>query len=870
MKKSFLIVCALVICALTGYAQQANIFASGLKLEQVEGNTYKFHYTLNADAQSGSINLIPAQGEPIVLPCPEAALLTKGAHTVTIPLDVPNGTYTWSVTATGAATAADPVKISNDDSKFKFYMPTGLAVDNNFGSPSFGHIYVSEGMGSSIEAATPDYFGDGRVTNDGIYVFDATLTALNTETYAGGVSWSSNDNFAEGGRSPGRLSIDAAGKVYIADNSTTNAGIYIMDPVNPTANFTSVFTGSLDEAGLASNHGRIPALCVEGSGESTVLYTIDRNYLPEGQDARAYLPSGMIFKYENIATPVAVQPTLVYDNAASYLANDAMGLAADGRGGFWVSQNRNTDAASIPSLSHVTAAGVIDYRSKDGTNVDLGNSARGVVALNADKTLLGVSSNKGINVYAIAYDPETGIPTLTLVTTVTIGATNMDGVAFDVADNLYIVSASSERFYQYALPKAENTFTTPAPAASTITVEGIVPPPPAPSIQLTTLFTKADYSWNTGNASRDAAMYDGKVYAIDNSGKIHVIDGATGEEDASALITNTNLQCFSVASDGAGKLYVPSNNTAGNSAFGISVVDLLNANAVTALTYAGETGTVGDGKRSDYIEVYKADATTTYIAGPSTNTTPHLRIWSTDGTTVTTPIVSTDINYKADATINNNNTGGNVTWIDATHLIATGQGNIPQYVTIDPVAGTATHEPIGTATTAFGGSAYFVWNSVPYLVLTDGGYGAIKVLDISDKTAPVEIASAPAIGSVTNATIHVGIEAFVADNAVTIHVWSPNNGLAAHKLTVGGTDNIPAVAADPAVTITVKSYELEIKTGGAQLAGYALYGIDGRPVRSGKTGGTSATIATGNLPQGVYVLQVTTSEGTVAKKFIKR
>jgi hypothetical protein len=364
-------------------------------------------------------------------------------------------------------------------------------------------------------------------------------------------------------------------------------------------------------------------------------------------------------------------------------------------------------------------------------------------------------------------------------------------------------------------------------------------------------------------------VYDGKVYAIDNSGKIHVIDGATGDEDASGLITNAALNCFGISSDGAGKLYVPTGNTGGGSTFSISTVDLLNANTVTTLAYADESGTVGSGKRSDYIEVYKVDGTATYIAGPSTNTTPHLRIWSTDGTTVTTPIVSADINYKDDGTINNNNTGGDVTWIDATHLITTGQGNIPQYVTIDPAAGTATHEPIGTATTPFGGSAYFVLKGTPYLVLTDGGLGAIKVFDITDKTAPVEVASAPAIGSAGNATFHVGIDAFVAGDVATIYVWSPNNGLAVHKLAEGQT-GIPAVEVAQAVTITVKAYELEVKTAGNNLAGYALYSIDGRLVRSAKANGTSASIAIGHLPQGIYVLQVSTSTGVVARKFMKR
>ncbi|GHV57812.1 hypothetical protein FACS1894182_07690 [Bacteroidia bacterium] len=863
MKKSFLIVCALVICALTGYAQQPNIFASGLKLEQVSGNTYKFHYTLNADAQSGSINLIPAQGEPIAFPPPGAEYFTKGAHTATISLEtVPAGTYTWSVTATAAANpGTDPVKITDDtDVNLKFGNARGFAVDINPESPGFGRIYVGVGNPGTVATA-------GRELTRGIYILDAALGDVTNQgnTAWNAAGWNSNTN-------PIALWIDPQGRVYGSDWSDVHGGIWVMSPTDPT-NMVDLFGGTnrasdgavTDGAGNFI-HGSTGFNCVIiGEGADAKLYTIEEDF-PGGK--------GKLVRFDlGTATyPYTGTPTLFGDK---YFANYGT-MAADGHGGLWVAHSRaiGGEIAANPGLVHFKANGIPDY-SSDGA---LGAVNGGSVAVSPDKQYLAVggtktagNDTKQVAIYQPTFDATGGVTLGEPVLTIPTWNNETQGVAYDLAGNLYVVTGSTSGTDKlltiFALPKTENTFTTPAPTASKITIESATPPP---AIGLTTLLTKTDYAWNTGNASRDAAVYDGKVYAIDNSGKIHVINGATGEEDASALITNTNLQCFSIASDGAGKLYVPSNNTAGSSAFGITTVDLLNANTVTTLTYAGETGTVGDGKRTDFIEAYRVNATTTYIAGPSTNTTPQLRIWSTDGTTVTTPIVSADINYKADATINNNNTGGDITFIDATHLITTGQSNTPKLVTIDPVGGTATAIAISETAGNFGGSSYFVLESVPYLVLADGGLGAIKVYNFTNPAAPVEVASAPAIGSVTNATIHVGIDAFVSGNVATVYVWSPNNGLAVHKLTVGGTDNIPAVAADPAVTIAVKSYELEVKTGGAQLSGYALYGIDGRLVRSGKANGTSASIAIGNLPQGVYVLQVTTSQGVVTRKFMKR
>jgi hypothetical protein len=49
-------------------------------------------------------------------------------------------------------------------------------------------------------------------------------------------------------------------------------------------------------------------------------------------------------------------------------------------------------------------------------------------------------------------------------------------VAFDAAGNLYAIDNMKERLRVYALPKAANTFTTPAPAIYNIAVESAAPP----------------------------------------------------------------------------------------------------------------------------------------------------------------------------------------------------------------------------------------------------------------------------------------------------------------------------------------------------------------------------------------------------------
>ncbi len=481
MKRLFTIIPAMIL-AIALQAQQPNIYAYGLKAELIEGTQYKFTYSLNADAVSGSINIIPAAGETVSLPAPGESELTKGTHEVTIDLNqFVSGEYTWSVTVTSTDPVTAPVKISNDDSKFKFYFPVGLTVDNSFESPYFGRIYVAEGAGSDLESNPATYFGDNRITKNGIYIFDAVLDTINSNNpFTGNVAWNNvNGSLTTspyGAASPFRLSLDAVGKLYIADNSLSNSGIYVMNPAHPENDFTPVFAEGLrDATGIVtvngdSIHGRIPGIYVEGSGENTVLYTIDRNYLPTGYSARAYIPSGMILKYNigNLETSYSAKPNVVFDNTGSKICNDALALVSDGRAGWWVANSRYSDAVATPCLIHINSAGSIDYNSASAgifTGTVSNASYRGALALNKMGNLLAIGSDKKVKIFDIVYNAETGVPTLTSSPSkneINIAGTNIDGLAFDVAENLYITSASKERLFVYALPKAENSFITPA------------------------------------------------------------------------------------------------------------------------------------------------------------------------------------------------------------------------------------------------------------------------------------------------------------------------------------------------------------------------------------------------------------------------
>jgi hypothetical protein len=216
---------------------------------------------------------------------------------------------------------------------------------------------------------------------------------------------------------------------------------------------------------------------------------------------------------------------MVYENdnagAETMLVNDAITLVSDGRGGFWILQNRSADATARPSLTHINANGAADWKSGSASTQIIGGGARGAMALNQDGNLMAVCSNKHVIFYSIAYDGA-GIPTLTLVEEydIDINGTNIEALAFDVAGNVYVTSASTERFYVYAMPKAgdgPNTVITPAPLASVLAVindTGIDTPAygkTVKSVQYTTLTGISASATTKGLLLKKTTYTDGSV-----------------------------------------------------------------------------------------------------------------------------------------------------------------------------------------------------------------------------------------------------------------------------------------------------------------------------------------------------------------------
>ena len=138
---------------------------------------------------------------------------------------------------------------------------------------------------------------------------------------------------------------------------------------------------------------------------------------------------------------------------------DAFVAQTEEMGGFWIAQNRyGLDV--YPGLTHLNSKGQRDFWIDQDNNADLlsntnGNlTYRGTMGVSVDGKLLAISSNKEAVVFAVEWNDE-GVPSLSKVCETPVIGGNIDGIAFDIADNLFVACASMEQFRMYPLAKAD-------------------------------------------------------------------------------------------------------------------------------------------------------------------------------------------------------------------------------------------------------------------------------------------------------------------------------------------------------------------------------------------------------------------------------
>lgn len=456
----------------------ANIYASGLTMTETD-DAYTFSYFLNEDATDVTLQLLY---EGTVIQTQSFGAQARGNRNATLPkadIQFPERNtadhLTWAIKATAKPTNVF-TKLSDDSQKYQFYRPYGVAVDNNPESEFFGRVYVTNTKTGTCSG--------GRSTTNGLYAFDAGLNALNTSAYTGGVTW---NNSTTNGNSPFRLAVAEDGRVFLCDWADSHSGIWITPAGGITGNFTELFAGlTRASSGLASNgstpvHGSISGCWVEGTGTATKLYTIDEDYTV---NTKTY----NLLRYDiGTATSWNAAPSAIVFANNGLLVNNILDIVSDRHNGFWIIQHRYAEKSDEPSLIHVLN-GAVDYNS--GGEQLLENSKNGGLAVNMDGTRIATTSNSQINVWNVSYNADGSLTEITSAFEITANdisglAESSNDVAFDPAGNIYYVSNTSERLVVIGLPKADNSFVTPARSIYTIPLPDEPTPTPAVAVRVT-------------------------------------------------------------------------------------------------------------------------------------------------------------------------------------------------------------------------------------------------------------------------------------------------------------------------------------------------------------------------------------------------
>lgn len=360
---------------------------------------------------------------------------------------LPKGTYTFSQGAGTAfqikaysSTAPGWTQYSDDTSLTnKFYSARGLAVNRNADSSSFGSIYVSNA--SAGTTASP-----ARTTAKGLYSLRADQSEI-ISGQTGGVAWDTTAS------SPWKLHVAPDSRVYIADYSNVNSGVW-RAPASLAGNYDEIlYNGGRQTSGLVLNpdstplHGSIPSVWVEGTGANTKLYTMDED-LPDGLSPTGVYPDerGDIKRYpigEGTSYTGAYE-TITRDGTPSpdgVILNSNMDFVRASDGSFWVTQLRYADSSVIPVLSHwYEGASGPAWVSGGSLNFGATSNAGWGVDIDDLHHRLAIASQTGKIFILDISDPSNPL----LETTLSQVGSAIRDIAFDAAGNLYSVNSSSE------------------------------------------------------------------------------------------------------------------------------------------------------------------------------------------------------------------------------------------------------------------------------------------------------------------------------------------------------------------------------------------------------------------------------------------
>ena len=413
----------------------------------------------------GSLILKDEQGD--ALKSFDLLSVTQGENTFTIPYDDMPQTrddLSWEIKL--AAGAVQNVADVTPNGIEEYYFPQGVATNNNPESEHFGKIYMLDAYGKENTS--------GLTEEAGIYVYDALLQLENDfqKSYL-----PSNVNVTD---------VAAAYKYRILHRVA----------VNPKTDDVAFVQSKTHHLWIANpdNLNAAATNFVQDTYASSLCYDADGALYIFGYEA----PEDVQYHKTNAIIYKKVGNSALQEFVAIYgweSLNERNSMASDGRGGLWVVSKMAGNTNQAGNFFHINQGGDLDYHIKITvrtvenheivsqnivlpTHSDLPdgmptNFYRGQLAYDAQRNILALGGDEKVTLFNVTYDNNTGAPTLTYWTaTPQLHLDNstvaIDGIAFDYAGDLIVVSATMGLLYKYSLPTNNNVCTTPAPTSQII------------------------------------------------------------------------------------------------------------------------------------------------------------------------------------------------------------------------------------------------------------------------------------------------------------------------------------------------------------------------------------------------------------------
>lgn len=291
--------------------------------------------------------------------------------------------------------------------------------------------------GGVVAITDPEYDTYGYVvmataSNIGLTVYDQTGTPSATIQ---------NPAFASGNWSNPMRGDQRFGKAVFASWGDANSGLYVVDPLNPSAEATQIVQGTRNNSGIFTYDGTAifsstPTVCFVGKGEDTKMWTFDEDI---------YDNTIVGYKIGNAET-VTIPATIICNvanagwNSKSVFASGTCGLEPASNG-FFAAQNRaNGMDASAYAFVYVNNEGerlANSYKLFTDAGFNQPSSNCGI-ALSPDESILAVCSYTGVEFYSVEWSDE-GVPALQHLYTADLGTNaNCAQAKFDAANNLYV------------------------------------------------------------------------------------------------------------------------------------------------------------------------------------------------------------------------------------------------------------------------------------------------------------------------------------------------------------------------------------------------------------------------------------------------